>query len=74
MCVLEKASRDCIPSFTVDSFRDYIIPGFTEHVKELHTIARADYCSWRADGNMVSHRGHNCISSALTILDSALTS
>ena len=23
---------------------------------------------------MVSHRGHNCISSALTILDSALTS
>ena len=24
--------------------------------------------------NMVSHRGHNCISSALTILDSALTS
>ena len=24
--------------------------------------------------SMVSHRGHNCISSALTILDSALTS
>ena len=48
--VLEKASRDCIPSFTVDSFRDYIIPGFTEHVKELHTLARADYCAWRADG------------------------
>ena len=24
--------------------------------------------------NVVSHRGHNCISSALTILDSALTS
>ena len=48
--VLEKASRECIPSFTVDSFRDYIIPGFTEHVKELHTIARADYCAWRADG------------------------
>ena len=32
--VLEKTSRDCIPSFTVDSFRDYIIPGFTEHVKK----------------------------------------
>ena len=31
--VLEKASRVCIPLFTVDSFRDYIIPGFTEHVK-----------------------------------------
>ena len=40
--VLEKTSRDCIPSFTVDSFRDYIFPGFTEHVNELHTLARAD--------------------------------
>ena len=40
--VLEKASRDSIPSFrsTVNSSRDYIIPGFTEHVKDLHTIAR----------------------------------
>ena len=48
--VLEKASRDSIPSFTVNSSRDYIIPGFTEHVKDLHTIARADYCSWRTEG------------------------
>ena len=37
--VLEKASRDSIPSFTVNSSRDYIIPRFTEHVKDLHTIA-----------------------------------
>ena len=45
--VLEKESRDSIPSFTVNSSsaRDYIIPGFTEHVKDLHTIASADYCS-----------------------------
>ena len=35
--VLEKASRYCIPSFTVDPFRDY-------------TLARADYCAWRANG------------------------
>ena len=35
--VLEKVSRDSV-------FRDYIIPGFTEHVKDLHTIARVDYC------------------------------
>ena len=28
----------------------------------------------RSKDSMVSHRGHNCISSALTILDSALTS
>ena len=35
---------------TVNSSRDYIIPGFTEQVKDLHTIARADYCSWRTEG------------------------
>ena len=32
------------------------------------------YLFMRCRGTMVSHRGHNCISSALTILDSALTS
>ena len=37
--VLEKARRDCIPSFTVDSFHDYIILGFTEHLKDLHVLA-----------------------------------
>ena len=30
--------------------------------------------TFRSEASMVSHRGHNCISSALTILDSALTS
>ena len=48
--VLEKASRDSIPSFTATSSRDYTIPGFTEHVKDLNTIARTDYCSWRTEG------------------------
>ena len=32
--VLEKASRDSIPSFAVNPSRDYIIPGFTEHVRD----------------------------------------
>ena len=47
---LEQASHVSIPSSTVNTSRDYIIPGFTEHVKELNTIARADYCSWRVEG------------------------
>ena len=47
---LEQASHVSIPSSTVNTSRNYIIPGFTEHVKELHTIARADYCSWRVEG------------------------
>ena len=47
---LEQESHVSIPSSNVNTSRDYIIPGFTEHVKELHTIARADYCSWRVEG------------------------
>ena len=42
--VLEKASCNNIPSFTIDSI-EYVITGITEHVKDLHTIARAEYCS-----------------------------
>ena len=42
--VLEKEICDNIPSFTIDS-REYVIPGITEHVKDLHSIARAEYCS-----------------------------
>ena len=52
--VLEKASRDSIPSFTINSSGNYIIPGCTEHVKDLHTIARADYCSWKTEGKLCS--------------------
>ena len=48
--------------------------------EELHFEVAEYFRSWprcrptTQQKNMVSHRGHNCISSALTILDSALTS
>ena len=47
------------------------------NLKELHGKARECYLVWKDVGRprtMVSHQGHNCISSALTNLDSALTS
>ena len=39
-----------------------------------HVMYADDVCLMAPRAIMVSHRGHNCISSALTILDSALTS
>ena len=56
--MIATASCDSIPSFTVNSSRDYIIPGFTEHVKDLHTIARTYYCSWRTEGKPRSGSVH----------------
>ena len=38
----------------------------------MSSISSSDKIWW-GDSTMVRHRGHNCVSSALTILDSALT-
>ena len=46
--------------------RQEILPIPQINVQERRKMLTTDF--------MVSHRGHNCISSALTILDSALTS
>ena len=35
-------------SFTC--YKDYIAPGFNEHVKELHAIARHYFVSWKHTG------------------------
>ena len=43
-------------------------------VHPITTVLIVNLTSKRMNNSMVSHRGHNCISSALTILDSALTS
>ena len=47
---LENASKHCIPSNKIDFYKEHIVPGFNEHVKELHTIARHDYIAWRSAG------------------------
>ena len=44
---LDNASKACIPSSKVDYYKEHIVPGFNEHVKELHTFARHDYITWK---------------------------
>ena len=44
------ASKDCIPSSKIDYYKEHIVPGFNEHVKELHTFARHDYITWKSAG------------------------
>ena len=39
---LENASPHCITSSEIDFYKEHIAPGFNEHVKKLHTIARHD--------------------------------
>ena len=51
MCdVLHTASKKCIPSSKIDCYKEHIVPGFNEHVKELHDIARHDFVMWRSAG------------------------
>ena len=39
---LENASPHCITSSEIDFYKEHIVPGLNEHVKNLHTIARHD--------------------------------
>ena len=48
--VLYTASKKCIPSSKIDCYREHIVPGFNEHVKEFHDIARHDFVMWRSAG------------------------
>ena len=50
MTVWKNASKHCIPSNKIDYYKEHIVPGFNEHVKELHTIARHEYIAWRSAG------------------------
>ena len=48
--VLKRASDDSIPICKIHSHHDYIVPGFNELAKQLHSEARADYLLWKASG------------------------
>ena len=48
--VLKRASDDSIPICKIHSHNDYIVPGFNELAKQLHSEARADYLLWKASG------------------------
>ena len=49
-CALEQSSKKTIPSSNLRDGLDYIVPGFNDFVKELHTSARNDYIVWRNAG------------------------
>ena len=40
---LDTASKNYIPSSKIDYYREHIVPGYNEHAKELHAIARHDF-------------------------------
>ena len=47
---MDNASKHCIPSNKIDYYKEHIVPGFNEHVKKFHTIARHEYIAWRSAG------------------------
>ena len=49
-CALEQSCHKTIPSSNLRDGQDYIVQGFNEFVKELHTIARNYYIVWRNAG------------------------
>ena len=40
---LDKTRKICLPLRRINYYKDHIVPGFNEHVKELHDIARHDF-------------------------------
>ena len=47
---LHCSSLDSIPSSKSSDCRNYIVPGFNDYVKDLHSVARSDYVVWRDAG------------------------
>ena len=47
---LQCSSLDSIPSSKSSDCRSYIVPGFNDYVKDLHSVARSDYVIWRDAG------------------------
>ena len=52
--VLKQASDDSIPTSKIHTHHDYIVPGFNEFAKQLHSEARRDYLLWKASGKLRS--------------------
>ena len=58
--MLDTASEKCMPSSKINYYKEHIVPGYNEHVKELHAIARHDFDMWRSAGK--SRPGEICLS------------
>ena len=48
-----------IPTTRFKCLKDFIVPGFNEHLKELHCEARAQYLTWRNAGRPRTGESHS---------------
>ena len=48
-----------IPTTRFKCSQDFIVPGFNEHLKELHCEARAQYLIWRDAGRPRTGESHS---------------
>ena len=56
--MLTSVGKLTIPTNKFKCSQDYIVPGFNEHLKELHCDARAQYLIWRNDGKPRTGESH----------------
>ena len=57
--VLTEVSKMTIPICRFKCVQEFIVPGFNEHLKELHDQARQCYLSWRNIGRPRPGDVHN---------------
>ena len=57
--VLTEVSKITIPTCRYKCAQEFIVPGFNEHLKELHDQARQCYLSWRSIGRPRTGDVHN---------------
>ena len=57
--VLTDVSKMTIPTTRFKCSKDFIVPGFNEHLKELHCEARAQYLTWRNAGRPRTGESHS---------------
>ena len=51
MCsIMMQCSSSSIPTSKVKTSGDYVVPGFNEYAKELHTEARSCFIAWKSLG------------------------
>ena len=56
--VLASVGKLTVPTNKFKRSQDFIVPGFNEHLKELHCEARAQYLIWSNDSNSRTGESH----------------
>ena len=48
--IMMQCSSSSIPTSKVKTSSDYVVPGFNEYAKELHTVSRSCFIAWKSLG------------------------